>query len=93
MRISRNLPRWARVALPVALVWDIAWKGAALWQAARRRQPIWFVCLLGMNTVGILPITYLLLMRRRDQANVPEPAGSDWPSEHAAAGTPAPEAE
>ena len=29
---------------------------------------MWFVALLVLNTVGILPITYLWLMRRRDAA-------------------------
>jgi hypothetical protein len=68
MQVPRNLPRWAQVALAAVVVWDLVWKGLALWQAARRRQPVWFVGLLATNTVGVLPISYLMLMRRRDAA-------------------------
>jgi hypothetical protein len=66
MRAGRRLPRWARTAVTIVAVWDLAWKGLALWQAAKRRQPVWFVALLLLNTVGILPMVYLWLMRRRD---------------------------
>jgi len=66
LRSGRKLPRWARIIFTIVAVWDLAWKGLALWQAGKRRQPVWFVALLVLNTVGILPITYLWLMRRRD---------------------------
>jgi hypothetical protein len=68
IRAGRRLPRWARVIVGIVAVWDLTWKGLALWQAGKRRQPVWFVALLVLNTVGILPITYLWLMRRRDAA-------------------------
>jgi hypothetical protein len=68
IRAGRRLPGWARVIVGMVAVWDLAWKGLALWQAGKRRQPVWFVALLVLNTVGILPITYLWLMRRRDAA-------------------------
>ena len=68
MKAGRKLPKWARTAIAVAAVWDLVWKGLALWQAAKRRQPAWFAALLVVNSVGILPITYLWLMRRRDAA-------------------------
>jgi hypothetical protein len=50
----------------VVVAWDAAWKGIALWQAARRRQPGWFVALLVLNTAGVFPIVYLVMTRRRD---------------------------
>jgi hypothetical protein len=68
MRAGRNLPRWARTAIAVVAVWDVVWKGLALWQAAKRRQPVWFACLLFLNTAGALPITYLVMVKRRDTA-------------------------
>jgi len=40
-------------------LWDLAWKGAALWKAARSSQRNWFVLLLIANTLGILPIVYI----------------------------------
>lgn len=49
------------------LIWDLAWKGFALWRAARNRQPVWFLFLLILNTAGILPIIYLLISRKPNQ--------------------------
>jgi hypothetical protein len=66
IQAGRKLPRWARAAVAAIAVWDLVWKSLALWQAAKRRQPIWFVSLLVLNTAGAFPITYLWLMRRRD---------------------------
>jgi hypothetical protein len=41
-------------------IFDIVMKSIAMWKAARRMQTAWFVCLLIFNTLGILPIIYLL---------------------------------
>lgn len=46
-------------------IWDIAWKGVALWRAARNRQSTWFVLLLVINSVGILPIIYLKFVNKQ----------------------------
>lgn len=43
------------------LLWDLIWKGLALWRAAKRRERWWFIALLVVNTAGLLPIAYLLL--------------------------------
>jgi len=34
-------------------------KGYALWHAARRSEPWWFIILLVLNTLGILELIYL----------------------------------
>lgn len=54
------------VLLVVIVLWELAWKGFALWRAGRNNHPGWFVVLLVLNTVGILPIIYLATHRRRD---------------------------
>lgn len=41
------------------IAWSLAWKGVALWHAARRGEPAWFVALLVINTLGVLEILYL----------------------------------
>lgn len=56
-----NLETWQVILLVVAAVWELTWKGLALWRAARRGQSVWFFLLLVLNTVGILPIIYLLV--------------------------------
>lgn len=43
------------------IAWDLVWKGLALYLSARDDSRIWFVCLLFINSAGILPIIYLLI--------------------------------
>lgn len=51
-----------QITLIVLLVaWELMWKMLALWRAARQNQPYWFFAILVLNTVGILPMLYLLL--------------------------------
>ena len=45
--------------LVLLLAWTIAWKGLALWRAAKNDSKVWFVVLLLVNTLGILEILYL----------------------------------
>lgn len=47
-------------ALVVLVVWELSWKGVAMWRAAKLKAPYWFAALLILNTAGILPILYLL---------------------------------
>ena len=51
-------------------IWDGVWKLIALWKSARHDQLAWFICLAIFNTVGILPILYILFF----QKNKSEPA-------------------
>ncbi len=50
--------------LPLILL-DLVLKALALWRAARSSQPIWFVALLLVNSLGILPAVYLLMHARK----------------------------
>ncbi|HEU4677423.1 MAG TPA: DUF5652 family protein [Candidatus Paceibacterota bacterium] len=55
------------VFLPILVLWSIGWKGWALWLAARRHEPVWFVVLLIVNTLGILEIIYIFgIAKRKD---------------------------
>jgi len=51
-----SIPPLAQYAL---LVWSIAWKGLALWNASKNDQKNWFIAILVINTIGILEIVYL----------------------------------
>ena len=44
-------------------IWDLSWKGVALRYAAQRGEKIWFIFLLILNSVGILPIIYLIRLK------------------------------
>jgi len=50
----------------VLALWELLWKGIALWKAARNDHSAWFVCILIFNTLGILPIIYILLHRKKE---------------------------
>lgn len=45
----------------VILIWELVWKGIALWKSAKNSHSYWFIAILILNTVGVLPIAYLIL--------------------------------
>ena len=45
-------------------IWDGVWKVIAMWKSARHNQLAWFICLAIFNTVGILPILYILYFQK-----------------------------
>ena len=51
------------VILVLCVVWDFIWKWVALYKAWQRSQWVWFVFMFIFNTVGILPIIYLVINR------------------------------
>ena len=46
-------------------IWEAVWKAIAMWKSARNNQLAWFVCILIFNTVGILPIVYILWFQKK----------------------------
>ncbi|MBW6442581.1 hypothetical protein K0A97_02245 [Patescibacteria group bacterium] len=56
------------ILVSVLLFWELVWKGLALWNSARRNHLIWFMFILVINSVGILPIIYLLI-HKKDKKN------------------------
>ena len=46
-------------------IWELFWKSIALWKAARNSQKYWYVALLIINTVGILPMLYIKFFQKR----------------------------
>lgn len=51
---------WMWWGIGPMVIWSLFWKGLALWHAAKRNEPWWFIGLLIINTVGILELCYLL---------------------------------
>ena len=41
------------------MIWELTWKGIALWKAGRNSHKGWFIAILILNTLGILPIAYI----------------------------------
>lgn len=53
-------------------LWTMAWKGIALWKAARNGHKKWFWVLLFINTLGILEIIYVFIFSKRKPKKEPE---------------------
>ncbi|MDE1848944.1 MAG: hypothetical protein KGH55_02840 [Nanoarchaeota archaeon] len=50
--------------LILVCVWDSVWKAIGLWKSGRNKQVAWFVCIFIFNTLGILPIIYILFFQK-----------------------------
>lgn len=66
---------WMSLGFIPTMLWSVAWKGIALWYAAKRDEKWWFIAMLVINTVGILEICYLIfvvhLFRKIDEKPTP----------------------
>jgi len=51
------------------LIWTLVWKGLALWKAASKKQFLWFILLLIINTSGLLEIAYIFFLNKWDLDN------------------------
>lgn len=54
------------VVLIIVVVIEFILKGLALYRSARNGQTYWFAALLVINTVGILPLIYLIWFSKRE---------------------------
>lgn len=48
-----------------AVLWQLPWKGVALWRAARNSHTGWFVAIFLINTMAILEIIYIFAFSKR----------------------------
>lgn len=49
----------------VLVVWELYWKGKGLWLSAQKKEKWWFIAMLLLNTVGILPLVYIYYFSKR----------------------------
>ena len=47
------------IVIILVLIWEIYWKAHALWIAARKGDKNFYIAILIINSLGILPIYYL----------------------------------
>ena len=57
--------------LAVCIAWETVWKLIAFWKAARNNHLGWFICIALVNSVGILPIVYILMQKKIDKVENP----------------------
>ncbi len=60
------------LGLLVVVLWELLWKGVALWHTAKEGRKSWFIALLIVNSLGILPIIYLLWFRQKKEKTISE---------------------
>lgn len=53
----------------IMILWSLAWKGVALWKAARNNEKYWYIAMLVINTVGILEIIYIFFFAKKEKKN------------------------
>jgi hypothetical protein len=61
-----QMPPWFIPFVCIVFVWDAVWKLIALWKAGRNNHLGWFISIALINTVGILPIVYILMHKKKD---------------------------
>ncbi len=55
----------------ILAIWlfDYILKAIALWIAARKEAKAWFILILILNTVGILPLAYIFYFSKQERNN------------------------
>jgi uncharacterized membrane protein len=64
MAIESLSPALLTLIIVISII-DLVLRGFALWKSSRRGQSGWFVALLILNTVGVLPMIYLLFFSKK----------------------------
>ena len=60
------------------IVWSMMWTGFGTWRAARLGEKKWFIAMLVLNAVGILPMLYLWFKRKRKVVSYNPQEVEDW---------------
>lgn len=63
-----QFPTWFPWVMILLVLWEIPWKGVALWKAAKNNDIAWFIILMIVNTVGILEILYIYIWSNKKKA-------------------------
>jgi len=60
---------WLIPVIIITAIWDGVWKLIAMWKAGRNNHLAWFICIFIFNTLGILPIIYILIHREKSDTS------------------------
>jgi TRAP-type mannitol/chloroaromatic compound transport system permease small subunit len=58
---------WLLPLIVILSFWEIVWKIIAMWKSARNNDLVWFIFIAVFNTLGILPIIYILLHKKKNE--------------------------
>ena len=59
---------WLIPVIIIVAIWDTVWKLIAMWKAAQNKHLAWFICIFIFNTIGILPIIYILINKEKQNS-------------------------
>lgn len=66
-----SMPGGSAILFAIMVLWSLAWKGVALWKAARNGEKWWYIAMLVINTVGLLEIVYIFFFaKKKGQKNI-----------------------
>ena len=60
MEIELTKYIWVLWLLVPLVIWEVIWKIIGMWKSARNNQLAWFICIAILNTIGLLPIIYIV---------------------------------
>ena len=60
---------WIIPVIIALMIWESIWKIIAMWKSARNNHLAWFICIAVINTIGILPIIYILTQGKKKEMN------------------------
>lgn len=63
---TNEIPQEYYIFFIIIGLFELALKGIALWQAAKRGEKGWYISILILNTVGLLPLIYILFFSKKD---------------------------
>ena len=58
---------WLIPTIVLCTIWDAVWKLIGMWRAGRNNDLAWFICIAIFNTLGILPIIYILMDNNKSE--------------------------
>jgi hypothetical protein len=61
---------WFIVLIIILSLWDSIWKLVGLWRSARNNELAWFICIAIFNTLGILPIIYVMRDKKKKASSI-----------------------
>ena len=53
------------VFIIVITVWELVWKLIGMWKAGKNNQLTWFIVMGLINSVGIIPIVYIIFFQKK----------------------------
>lgn len=58
------IPPELKPVIAIIVLIELVLKGFALWRAAKRGDKAWYIAILVLNTLGLVPLIYLLITRK-----------------------------